>query len=106
MFSVDTLSMLNVFGWPRFFLILLSIILYSSGLFASPNALTFQAKIYKPNSQPLEAATVNFRFTVTDPVGSCVLYQEDHANQSMAGSSGNILISVGSGHASLSNCTA
>lgn len=58
---------------------------------------TYQARITKPDGQALEAVAVNFRFTILDPTGSCILYIEDYAAVNMLGSSGLISFSLGSG---------
>ena len=64
---------------------------------ASPNTITFQSRIIKPDGTALEAAAVNFRFSITDTVGSCVIYQEDFNNRNMSGSKGLINLSMGAG---------
>jgi hypothetical protein len=64
---------------------------------ASPNTITFQSRIIKPDGYPLEETSVNFRFSITDTVGSCVIYQEDFNNRNMAGSKGLINLSMGAG---------
>ncbi|MCM2354769.1 MAG: tail fiber domain-containing protein [Pseudobdellovibrio sp.] len=58
---------------------------------------TYQAKIVKPDGQPLQATSVNFRFSVLDTVGSCVLYVEDYAAVNMNDSGGLISFALGSG---------
>jgi trimeric autotransporter adhesin len=78
------------------FLILL-IAFFSFQLNASPAAVNFSARIIKPDSTALEAANVNFRFSITDALGTCVIYQEDHANQNMTGSKGLISLAIGTG---------
>ncbi len=62
-----------------------------------PTMTTFQARIMSPNGAPLESGSVNFRFTVLDTVGTCILYVEDYANVSMAGSQGLAIFGLGSG---------
>ncbi|MCM2353565.1 MAG: hypothetical protein NDI63_08105, partial [Pseudobdellovibrio sp.] len=47
---------------------------------AGPNRTTYQAKIVKPDGYPLEASTVNFKFTILDPAGSCILYSETYSS--------------------------
>ncbi len=65
--------------------------------YASPLRTTYQAKIIKPDGYPLQAASVNFRFTILDPSASCVLYVEDFAAINMTDSAGLISFSLGSG---------
>lgn len=65
--------------------------------FASPLRTTYQAKIIKPDGYPLQAASVNFRFTILDPSASCVLYVEDFTAINMTDSAGLISFSLGSG---------
>ncbi len=78
-------------------LTLLSSFLFCSQAFAMNGRTTYQAKIAKPNGYPLEAASVNFRFTVLDTVGSCILYVEDYAAINMMDTKGLISFSLGNG---------
>lgn len=64
---------------------------------ASPNSITFQSRIVKPDGLPLEAASVNFRISLTDTVGSCIIFQEDFSNRDMTGNKGLINLAVGTG---------
>ena len=64
---------------------------------ASPNMITFQSRIIKPDGAALEATSVNFRFSITDTVGSCVIYQEEFSNRNMSGSKGLINLAIGTG---------
>ncbi len=68
-----------------------------SPAFAGPGRTTYQAKIIKPDGYPLEAASVNFQFTILDPTGSCVLYSESYSAISMSSTSGLISFSLGTG---------
>lgn len=65
--------------------------------FAGPSTTTYQAKIIKPDGQPLEAASVNFRFSILDPSGICILYAENHAAVNMSSSAGLVSFALGSG---------
>ena len=65
--------------------------------FAGPSTTTYQAKIIKPDGQPLEAATVNFRFSILNPAGNCVVYIEDHLAVNMTSTGGLISFALGSG---------
>ena len=58
---------------------------------------TFQARIIAPTGAPLESGSVNFRFTILDTVGTCILYVEDYANVNMGGSQGIATFGLGSG---------
>ncbi len=78
-------------------LLLVGLIVYSASAFAINGRTTYQAKIYKPDGQPLEAVSVNFRFTVLDPSSSCVLFIEDYAAVNMIGSGGLTSFSLGMG---------
>ncbi|MCM2353668.1 MAG: hypothetical protein NDI63_08630, partial [Pseudobdellovibrio sp.] len=55
-------------------------VLQTGSAFAGPNRTTYQAKIVKPDGYPLEASTVNFKFTILDPAGSCILYSETYSS--------------------------
>lgn len=65
--------------------------------YSTPLRTTYQAKIVKPDGYPLEAASVNFRFTILDPSASCAIYVEDYAAVNMQDSGGLISFSLGSG---------
>lgn len=65
--------------------------------FAGPNRTTYQAKIVKPDGYPLEATNVNFKFTILDPGGVCILYSETYSSVNMAGTGGLISFALGSG---------
>ena len=58
---------------------------------------TYQAKIIKPDGQPLQESSVNFRFTILDPSGACILFSENFLGVNMSNSSGVISFSLGSG---------
>ena len=72
-------------------------IVFGSLAQGSPNTITFQSRIVKPDGFPLEAVAVTFRMNITDTVGSCVIYQEDFTNRNMSGSKGLINLSLGAG---------
>lgn len=64
---------------------------------SSPNSITFQSRIVKPDGFPLEGGSVSFRMSITDTVGSCVIYVEDFTNRNMSGSKGLINLTLGTG---------
>ncbi len=74
-----------------------AILLSATLVLATPLRTTYQAKIVKPDGHPLEAASVNFRFTILDPAGSCVLYVENYAAVNMTGTGGLISFALGAG---------
>ena len=78
-------------------LVLLGISIFSFSSLAMNGRTTYQAKIVKPDGYPLEASSVNFRFTVLDSVGSCAIYVEDYAAVNMNQSGGLISFSLGNG---------
>lgn len=86
-----------VFNSKTFILFFAFILLNVIPALAGPSRTTYQAKIVKPNGYPLEASSVNFRFSVLDSVGSCVLYVEDYIAVNMAESGGLISFALGSG---------
>ena len=55
---------------------------------AAPFRTTYQAKIIKPDGQPLQASSVNFKFTILDPAATCVIYSEDYTAVNMFDSGG------------------
>lgn len=87
-------STLNVISkW----LTLLGFFLYAVSSFAINGKTTYQAKIIKPDGYPLQSASVNFRFTVLDQSGSCILYSEDYSAINMTDTAGLISFPLGSG---------
>ena len=79
------------------FLFFVFTLLNASVSFAGPSRTTYQAKIVKPDGYPLEAASVNFRFTILDPSGSCMIYAENYTAVNMTNTGGLISFSLGSG---------
>ncbi len=65
--------------------------------FAGPGVTTYQAKIIKPDGLPLEANSVNFKFTILNPVGNCILYSETYSSINMTSTGGLIAFPLGSG---------
>lgn len=82
----------HVFGFVFVF-----IFLNALSAIAGPNRTTYQAKIIKPDGLPLEAASVNFKFTILNPLGTCILYSETHSTINMANTGGVISFALGSG---------
>ncbi|WP_409478097.1 beta strand repeat-containing protein [Pseudobdellovibrio sp. HCB154] len=64
---------------------------------ATPQVTTYQARIIKPDGYPLEANSVNFKFTILNPTGNCILYSETYSSVSMAGTGGLMSFPLGSG---------
>ena len=84
--------------WKYFFQFFSVLLWLSPKLHAEvPPVTTFQARIIAPNGQPVQAASVNFRFTILDSAGTCALYVEDYANVNMGLSEGIATFSLGSG---------
>lgn len=69
----------------------------SAVAFAGPGYTTYQAKIIKPDGAPLEATGVNFKFTILDPSGSCILFAETYSAVNMTSTGGFVSFSLGSG---------
>lgn len=69
----------------------------SVSVLAMNGRTTYQAKITKPDGYPLESTSVNFRFTVMDTVGSCILYIEDYAAVNLSQSGGLVSFALGNG---------
>lgn len=65
--------------------------------FAVPGKTTYQAKIVKPDGYPLESTSVNFKFTILDPAGTCILYSETYSSVNMSSTGGLISFALGSG---------
>lgn len=64
---------------------------------SAPSSIGFQLKIIKPDNTPLEANSVAFRFTVTNPTGTCVLYIDDQTGVNMTSSNGIAVLRLGDG---------
>ncbi len=79
------------------FFIFAFIFLNALAAIAGPSRTTYQAKIIKPDGYPLESVSVNFKFTVLDPAGACILYSETYSSVNMANTGGLISFSLGSG---------
>ena len=90
-----------VAGMPKnlnvFRLLVVFIFLNATLAFAGPNRTTYQAKIMKPDGHPLEASTVNFKFTILNPSGDCILYAETYSSVNMSSTGGLISFALGSG---------
>jgi hypothetical protein len=77
---------------------LFSLFLYAlPSAFAAPSSLTYQGRIVKSDGTPLEYNNVSFLFQITDPVGSCVIYQEQVTGYNMVNSGGVFDVAIGSG---------
>ena len=88
----------RTFSLTQFLFSLILGIVFPGLAYGSSTAYTtYQAKIIKPDGNPLEAANVNFRFTILDPVGSCILYAENFNAINMSDSAGLVIFSLGSG---------
>lgn len=70
---------------------------FSHLAWATPQVTTYQARIIKPDGYPLEASSVNFKFTILNPAGNCILYSETYSSVSMAGTGGLMSFPLGSG---------
>ncbi|WP_413612346.1 beta strand repeat-containing protein [Bdellovibrio sp. HCB-110] len=64
---------------------------------ASPLRLTYQGRIMKTDGSPLEYNNVSFIFQVTNPAGSCIIYQEQVTGYSMVNSGGMFDVAIGEG---------
>ena len=93
--------MKNVVGITKnlnvFRLLAVFIFLNMSLAFAGPSRTTYQAKIIKPDGYALEASNVNFKFTIMDPAGTCILYSETYNAVNMSSTGGMISFALGSG---------
>ncbi len=79
------------------FLFFVFTVLNTFSAFAGPTRTTYQAKIVKPDGYPLEASNVNFKFTILDPSGSCILFAETYNSVNMSSTGGLISFSLGAG---------
>lgn len=91
---------MNVARKQMFFLLIVAVatmLLSAINAFAGPGRTTYQAKIVKPDGYPLEASNVNFKFTILDPAGACILFSETYSAVNMTSTGGLISFSLGSG---------
>ncbi|KYG66736.1 hypothetical protein AZI86_06745 [Bdellovibrio bacteriovorus] len=61
------------------------------------NALTYQGRIIKSDGSPLQYSNVSFIFQITDPAGTCLIYQEQVTGYNMANSAGVFDVPIGAG---------
>ncbi|HWU42453.1 MAG TPA: hypothetical protein VN132_03410, partial [Bdellovibrio sp.] len=73
------------------------ILILSSTALAAPTVLTYQGRILKADGTPLESKNVSFIFQLTNPSGSCVIYQEQITGYSMVNSGGVFDVPIGNG---------
>lgn len=64
---------------------------------ASPNSLSYQGRILKPDGSPLQYNNVSFLFEITNPSGTCVIYREQKDAVNMANSNGIFDVPIGTG---------
>ncbi|MBC7420181.1 MAG: tail fiber protein [Bdellovibrio sp.] len=64
---------------------------------ATPKQISFQSKIYKPDGAPLEVSGVAFKFSLMNPLSTCVIYSETFSNVDLTGSSGSVVLALGNG---------
>ncbi len=92
-FRVGQIKKLNLISFILFVFLFVNTV----AVFANPGVTTYQAKIIKPDGLPLEASNVNFKFTILNPAGTCILYSETYSSVNMASTGGLISFSLGSG---------
>ena len=73
------------------------ITLFSIVAFPAPLQTTYQARIIKPDGEPLEVNSVHFKFTVLGPSTNCVLYSETFTGISLLNTRGLVSLSLGTG---------
>lgn len=89
--------MKDVSAYFRHFLLVVALVFATLPSAHSASYTTYQAKIVKPDGYPLEAANVNFKFTILNPAGNCVVYAETYSSVNMSGTGGLISFALGSG---------
>jgi hypothetical protein len=86
---------MDLFKFTKIKFIFLSIFFANIFAFSAPQGIGFEVLIIKPDDTPLEAPSVNFKFKITDPIGTCVIYIEELAAQDMTGSQGQKSFTIG-----------
>ncbi|MBC7420545.1 MAG: hypothetical protein H7328_07440 [Bdellovibrio sp.] len=77
-----------------FTLVFLSVFSVSIAV-AAPKLISFQTKIYKPDGTPLEATSVQFKFSLMNPLSTCVIYSETFSNVDLSSSGGSVVLALG-----------
>ncbi|MBC7419826.1 MAG: hypothetical protein H7328_03775, partial [Bdellovibrio sp.] len=75
-------------------LVLMSVFSVSIAV-AAPKLISFQTKIYKPDGTPLEASSVQFKFSLMNPLSTCVIYSETFSNVDLSSSGGSVVLALG-----------
>lgn len=94
---------MNFFGRFFSFFALSTVLLAGFSVDASNRYLTYQGRIKKLTGEALEEASVRFRFEITNPSGTCVIYQELSAPINMTNSDGVFDVAIGSGAATVAD---
>ena len=82
-----------MFNWNKCCFVL--ILLFTEMSMALSSSFGFDVVIQKPDNTYLEAANVDFKFSITDDSGTCVLYVEEHTGVDMTGTNGQKSFQVG-----------
>lgn len=87
------------FRWIVFIkiLVLLFIAGSTSKVLGVPSVLTYQGRILKTDGTPLNYDNVSFIFQITNPTGSCVIYQEQVTGYNFVNSGGVFDVPIGKG---------
>ncbi|WP_374033151.1 tail fiber domain-containing protein [Bdellovibrio bacteriovorus] len=64
---------------------------------ATPNSLTYQGRILKPDGKALEYSNVSFQFEITSPNGQCIIYREQVDHIDLTNSGGVFDVPIGTG---------
>ncbi|MGE3760363.1 MAG: hypothetical protein AB7H97_21540, partial [Pseudobdellovibrionaceae bacterium] len=81
----------------RTFLVLITILIMSAQTGASsPEGLTFQGRIIKPNGTPLDATNVTLNVKILSPSDDCILLEENHTVP-MSDTAGVFSVVIGAG---------
>ncbi|QDK37867.1 tail fiber domain-containing protein [Bdellovibrio sp. NC01] len=82
---------------PCTYLVGIILVLFGLVAHASPNSFTYQGRILKSDSTPLEYNNVSFQFEITTPNGQCILYREQIDHVDMTNSGGVFDVPIGGG---------
>lgn len=88
---------MEFFGTSFGKIIILFISIFALRANGSPQSLTYQGRIVQNNGTPLEKDNISFLFQITNPVGSCIIYQEQVTGYSMTNSGGVFDVPIGEG---------
>ncbi|MBC7742004.1 MAG: tail fiber domain-containing protein [Bdellovibrionaceae bacterium] len=91
------LPFLNLIFNTKNLFIIFGLLLFSNVTFATPKNISFSSRIYNPDGTALEASSVQFKFSLMNPLSTCVIYSETFSAVNLTGASGSVVLAIGAG---------